>query len=63
MHLAAALVFFVLGVPWYFTNNSLYLVFGLPLWVITSIVVSVLFSIYLVWVIHIWWDDFEGSGK
>ena len=49
--LAVYFLFLVVGIPWYWSDSNVALVFGMPLWFIVAIVVSVFVSIFTAYIL------------
>ena len=46
-----------IGVPWYWPENINYIVMGFPIWVLTSIIVSILASFFTAFILlRYTWD-------
>lgn len=51
------LVIFILLTPWYFpSGGEPVLIFGVPLWALVIILMSVVLSLYITYVIRYHWD-------
>ncbi|HIL14003.1 MAG TPA: hypothetical protein EYG16_10075 [Deltaproteobacteria bacterium] len=48
-------VLLVLAVPWYWPADSTLLLLGMPAWVVTSVFVSLVISIYTAWLLLSHW--------
>lgn len=52
------------GVPFYFPQGTVRpLLFGLPYWMVVSVVVAVLFSGYISWLCLNWWNIAEPEER
>lgn len=52
------IVLFAFSIPWYFPEGTgMWLIYGLPVWLITTIGVVVTMAIFTVWVIKTYWKD------
>lgn len=51
------LIIFILLNPWYFpSGGEPVLIFGVPLWALVIILMSIVLSLYITYVIHFHWD-------
>lgn len=51
------LVIFILLNPWYFpSGGEPVLIYGVPLWALIIILMSIVLSLYITYVIHYHWD-------
>lgn len=60
------LVIFIMLNPWYFpSGGEPVLIYGVPLWAVIIILMSVVLSLYITYVIHYHWDtlDEEETGE
>ncbi|MCD2138053.1 MULTISPECIES: hypothetical protein [Salinicoccus] len=60
------LVIFIMLNPWYFpSGGEPVLIYGVPLWAIVIIIMSIVLSLYITYVIHYHWDtlDEEENGE
>ncbi|MCC4722920.1 hypothetical protein [Salinicoccus sp. RF5] len=59
------LIIFILLNPWYFPSGDPVLVYGVPLWALVIMGVTVVLSLYITYVIRYHWEieDEEESGK
>lgn len=54
------LIIFILLNPWYFpSRGEPVLIFGVPLWALVIILMSLVLSLYITYVIHYHWDTDE----
>ncbi|SDK87043.1 hypothetical protein [Lacicoccus qingdaonensis] len=54
------LIIFILLNPWYFpSGGEPVLIFGVPLWALVIILMSIVLSLYITYVIHFHWDTDE----
>lgn len=58
MNLLSPIVFLILlalGIPWFWPTGSSVLIFGLPAWVISAIVVSIMCSVFTAFLLRKPW--------
>ena len=52
------LLLFSLSIPWYLPSKvAVDLVFGLPLWLVTCIMVIVIMALFTIWIANKYWKD------
>lgn len=56
------LALFSLSVPWYLPAGPPRLWFGLPHWVVLSLLAMVAVALFTVWVVHRYWQDADLEG-
>ena len=58
--IAVYFLLLLIGIPWYWPEDSQLVLFGLPAWVLVAIVVSVLTSVFTAFVfIRYPWTDYS----
>ncbi len=49
---------FALSIPWYLADSlAMQLIFGIPFWVMTSILAILLAALFTIWAVHKFWKD------
>lgn len=56
-------VLFTIAIPWYWSRDSVHIVFGVPLWAAVSIGGSALISVFTAWLLIRFWPMEEEDGS